>query len=88
MTDILLTTDPDGGTAVLTTASPASHYGIPTLRITADDVNGDFGPADLIESNLTAAMVVHGWALVADRTADELHAARLYLSQWPEGPQV
>lgn len=50
----------------------------------------------------TAAQLVHGWALQQHhrdgeggeieaypaRTAGEVAAARLFLSQWPEGPQL
>lgn len=88
MEDILISIDPNGGTATLTTASPMSHYGIPVLRIEADDVEGDFGPADIIDGDMTAAGVILGWANRPGRTEDELRAARLYLGQWPEGPQL
>lgn len=88
MDDILISTDKDGGTAILTTASPMSHYGIPVLRIEADDVDGDFGPADIIDGGMTAASVILGWANIPGRTDEELRAARLYLGQWPEGPQL
>ena len=70
----IIATDPDGGTAVLTTDSPASHYGVPVLRIGAADVEGDFGPADLIgdidrpETLATAACIVAGWAMNAARS--------------------
>ena len=90
----IIATDPDGGTAVLTTDSPASHYGVPVLRIGAADVEGDFGPADLIgdidrpETLATAACIVAGWAMNAERSEDERGAARAFLGQWPEGPQI
>jgi hypothetical protein len=65
MEDILIATDEDGGTAVLTTNSSQSHYGCPVLRIDARDVDSDFGPADLIGNLergplMTAASVVAG----------------------------
>lgn len=88
MTDILISSDPDGGTAALTTYSPLSHYGIPILRIEGDDINGDFGPADIVHSTLTAADVVAGWAIKPERTDGEIETARLFLSQWPDGPQI
>jgi hypothetical protein len=77
----------------LTTDSPASHYGLPVLRIDAADVAGDFGPADLLgdvdrPETLTAAEIVAGWAMNAERNEEELEAARTFLSQWPEGPQI
>ncbi len=92
--DILITTDPDGGTAVLTTNSPCSHYGCPVLRIEAEDVDGDFGPADLIDFSgigqgmAPAANIVAGWAMAPARTDEEREAARRFLCQWPEGPQL
>lgn len=94
MDDILIAKDEDGGTAVLTTWSPMSHYGIPVLRVTADDVDGDFGPADIIgdprqpESLITAASIVAGWASQPGRTDAERAAARSFLQQWPAGPQI
>ncbi|MBE0659006.1 MAG: hypothetical protein IH602_15035 [Bryobacteraceae bacterium] len=87
----LILTDPDGGRAVLTTNSPASSYGIPVLRITADDIEGDFGPSDLIGQPgalMPAAAVVAAWARDSARTEPELSAAAKFLRQWPEGPQV
>ena len=91
MEDILITTDPKGGKATLTTDSPQSHYGTPVLRIEAEDVEGDFGPADLIgwpPKMMYAAEVVAGWARQPERTDDERVAAGRFLRQWPEGPQV
>ena len=94
MDDILLSTDDKGGTAVLTTGSPMSHYGCPVLRIEAEDVSGDFGPADLIDATsiggslMAAAGIVAGWASDPERTEAEIGAARMYCAQWPDGPQV
>jgi len=91
---LLVTQDEAGGTAYLTNETCASRYGIPVLEITAADVDGDFGPADLIgdldppETLCRAADVVVGWASQPDRTDEEREAARRYLRQWPEGPQV
>ena len=88
MKDLVVTVDALGGTAVLTTGSPQSHYGIPILRVEAEDVEGDFGPADEIAPGLTAGGVVFGWAKRDGRSPEELDAARLFLMQWPAGPQV
>ena len=91
MEDILIIKDEKGGTAILTTWNPQSHYGCPVLRIEAEDVDGDFGPADLIgevPNLVSAASIVSGWAKTGKRTKEEIEAARLFLSQWPEGPQL
>ena len=94
MEDILIIKDEKGGTAILTTWSPQSHYGCPVLRIEAEDVDGDFGPADLIgdldhpERIMTAASIIAGWAKTGKRTKEEIETAGLFLSQWPEGPQL
>ena len=89
--NILVAKDISGGTAVLTTDSPASRYDMPVLQITADDIDGDFGPGDLInigEMVIPAAEIVHNWACKTGRTTAEISAARKFLSQWPEGPQI
>lgn len=88
MDDILISTDNKGGRAYLTTSSPVSHYGIPILRIEAEDIDGDFGPSDIIDGTMTAADIIVGWAKRPGRTNDELIAARKFLGQWPEGPQL
>jgi hypothetical protein len=96
MQDIIITRDADGGVAYLTTASPQSHYGIPVLRIDgAKDIPDrgiDYGPANVIAQTgnhmLTGASIVAGWAMDKKRTPREVEIARLYLSQWPDGPQI
>jgi hypothetical protein len=92
--DYLILQDKKGGTARLTNQSPSSRYNVPVLEITAEDIDGDFGPASLIgdlEAPWTlfpAANVVYAWAQKPERTQEEVEAARLFLRQWPEGPQV
>ena len=89
--EILITKDEKGGTCHLTTYSPQSHYGIPVLRIDGEDIDGDFGPADIIGTApdiIYAAEVVAGWAKETGRTTEEIEAARSFLRQWPEGPQT
>lgn len=81
-------TDPDGGVITLTTEHPASSYGIPVLVADAEDLKGVFGPSDPLDGNLTAAAVVAAWARETERTEAESESARLFLSQWPEGPQA
>lgn len=96
MDDIIIIKNKGGGVAYLTTASSQSHYGIPVLRIDgAKDIPDrgiDYGPADVIaEINgriLTGAHIVAGWAMDKKRIPREIEIARLYLSQWPDGPQV
>lgn len=92
MRDIVVCEDQTGGTAILTTDSPQSHYGCPVLRIEAEDIDGDFGPRDLLgdpeRGFVTAAEVVAGWIGRGDRNESEVEAARRFLQQWPEGPQV
>ncbi len=84
---ILITKDKKGGTAYLTTESPASHYGIPVLQITADDIDGDFGPANLI-GNLPnvfpAADIIAAWLNTPGRSPEEIEAGKSFLAQWPE----
>jgi len=71
-------------TATLMTDSPASSYGQPVLRVEGRDL----GPADLMPAGEFAADVVRAWALGAGRSAEEREAARRFLRQWPEGPQL
>jgi len=87
----LISKDDEGGEAWLTNENAASRYGIPNLEITADDVNGIFGPADFIgdlPQVMSGAQIVAGWASSRDRTSEEKEAARLFCAQWPEGPQL
>jgi hypothetical protein len=88
--DILVLKDKKGGTARLTTDSPMSHYGAPVLRIEAEDIDGDFGPSDLL-GNLpnihTAGGVVMGWLSQTGRTRQEIEAGRKFLMQSPD-PEV
>ena len=84
---ILVTKDKDGGEAVLTTESCQSHYGFPVLEITADDVDGTFGPGDIVHERygkvLLAYHVVAGWLATGERTAEERAAGEAFLSQSP-----
>jgi hypothetical protein len=81
------------GRAVLTTDSPLSHEGTPILRVEAEDIGGDFRAGDLVDTDaqgnpIRAGFIVALWALKPERTRREIHAARRFLRQWPEGPQV
>lgn len=72
----------------LTTDSPASRYGSPALRDALGDGLPDYGPADTLPGGDTAATLVFSWATRPHRTPDEREAARLFLMQWPDGPQL
>jgi hypothetical protein len=94
MAEYLILSDPRGGRAILTTEASGSSYGIPVLVVEADDIQGEFGPADLIvdpaqpERAVRGADLVAAWALAPERTPEEREAARRYLGQWPAGPQI
>lgn len=86
--------DADGGKVRLTNISLFSRFGAPVLQFIAEDMDGEFGPRDLIDlsgmggGQVTAAFLVLVWALAPERTNDELAAADMFLRQWPEGPQL
>ena len=81
--------------AILTTEHPASHYGIPVL--VTEDGRG-YGPSqkthpdkfDVVFNNYRAAHSVYSFAIGLDPVADAeaLEFCKLYLGQWPEGPQI
>ena len=67
----------------------------PLLRVDGSEAWGDFKPADLLHvldageiRDTAAASIVALWAGQRGRTAAELAAARAFLTQWPEGPQI
>lgn len=77
----------------LTTESCASHYGIPVLRVQHPSGDVDLGPADLApaaedEPAGTAAALLLTIHAHRPLKAETLEAARLFLSQWPDGPQL
>jgi hypothetical protein len=93
--DHLLYEDSEVGSARLIRAPVASSPEIPVLRIHGAEVAGDFGPADILAdpwsgkpSTERAADVVHAWAADPDRTEEQRAAARLFLRQWSDGPQM
>ncbi len=81
MEDILIMVDEKGGFAILTTDSPMSRHGIPVLRVKAEGIDGDLGPADLIgerkrpEMIRTAAGIVAEWIRTGKHTEEELEAS-------------
>jgi len=91
--DFLISSDEDGESR-LTNQAPFSVTGLPMLHISSSEINGDFTADDIITFNpetneiCIAAYVVENWALNPERTAEELEAARLFLRQWPDGPQI
>jgi hypothetical protein len=85
----LIVTDTDGGEAWLTNENCCSRYGFPVLVITAKDIDGIFGPGDLIGElpNLVfAAQIVAGWATDSRRTEQERNFAERFCSQFVPGP--
>jgi hypothetical protein len=50
--------------------------------------NGEIDDHSIDLLDVTAAYYVARWAHQPERTAYEIEAARAYLAQWPEGPQV
>lgn len=90
MSDYLILSDDDGGTARLTTESASSSQGNPVLVFDAYDIRGDFGPADALPTDqpITGADLVARWGNELERTEAERSAARRFLSQWPDGPQI
>ena len=94
MKDIIISSDGKGGTAILTVYSPRSHYGVPVLRISGawGVEDGDYGPADLLgtfkDRQLFSADMVYMWGKNQMITDEAREAARKFLSQWPEGPQL
>ena len=94
---IILWPDNEDWEIFLTTESPQSSHGLPVLRQISKrnpDPSKDwtFGPADrwspAENDEQTAADIVMTWAREKSRTQLELEAARSFLRQWPEGPQL
>ena len=93
-------TGPGGVKGYLTTESPASHYGVPALRVEGKGVEDwpDMGPADVLGSGITAAQFVVECAsgVLPKGIGGTIHpmdkatrdAARKFCAQWPEGPQI
>jgi hypothetical protein len=80
---------------VFTTTSPASHYGIPVLRHEGCGVCLDMGPADHLPpcvpepwGGQVVAHAVCQWQPLAALEPMEQEAVRLFLAQWPQGPQM
>jgi hypothetical protein len=78
----------------LTTLSPVSNYGFPILRVEGHPAGDeDCGPADTVphtedEPGGTAAALVCAIHERDHLTGAALEAARSFLSQWPDGPQI
>jgi hypothetical protein len=93
-------TGPGGVKGYLTTESPASHYGIPALRIEGKGCADlpDYGPSDVLPSGVTAGAFVAECAsgvlpkgfggTIHPMTTATREAARKFCAQWPEGPQI
>lgn len=86
----------------LTDEHPRSSYGIPVLSNNDDDGYRGYGPADVVvvpdpkaidffgdkARPLTAAEIVEMWAVANVTTDEEERKIRLFLGQWPAGPQL
>jgi hypothetical protein len=79
--------------ATLTTEHSASHYNIPVLVTN----NGRaYGPSDRtysdkfanIFNDMRAAHTVYSYAINNELDTETLNFVKLYLGQWPEGPQI
>jgi hypothetical protein len=94
--DVMVGIARHGKAFFLTTDSPLSSYGIPVLRIKTRErafaeygyPDGDYQPGDVVISGVSGATIVAAWARRPERKPEELKLAQLYLSQWPDGPQV
>jgi hypothetical protein len=77
----------DGVRATLTTDSPASHNGIPVLRLEyATGETLDLRASHKHEDGISAAEIVKSTSWCFD--SETLAAARRFCAQWPEGPQI
>ena len=78
----------------LTNEHVQSRYGIPILHLFAD--GRGYGPSQKTFSekftsvfgDLRAAHTVYTWATNNNLTAEAREFVKLYLGQWPEGPQL
>jgi hypothetical protein len=90
--DFVVFTDLDGRPTRLTNQVPGSRNGLPLLLVDAMGVTGTFEPSNRLgvppAGMMSAAEIVAHWAQQPERTAPERQAARLFLRQWPDGPQV
>jgi hypothetical protein len=94
---IILWPDNEDWEIFLTTDSPQSRHGLAVLRQISKKnphpgPDWTFGPKDrwlrVKGEEQTAADIVMTWAREKERTQLELEAARDFLRQWPEGPQL
>jgi hypothetical protein len=95
---------PKGGRATLTTGSSQSSHGILVLRLKGTLTGGsyaehvDLEPSDIFMFAMTAAEFVvacasgtlpTGWGgKIHPMSKETREAARRFLAQWPEGPQL
>lgn len=85
--DILIASDQKGGVIRLTNQTESSQNGNLVLSIHDEEVNGDFGPSDLIDFSsvgaglLPAEDIISGWLQSGERQPEELEAGRMFLHQ-------
>ena len=86
MEELILT----GSHCKLTVNHLQSHYRIPVLVL--DNCDRGFGPSQQTYPGKfkSAADCVRSWALShgKDLSSEELDFIKLFLGQWPEGPQL
>jgi hypothetical protein len=68
------------------------HPFLPTAEVNTAHLRGTFGPAAVIvgkdQTLRTVAQAVVEWATRPERTQEEREAAKRFLEQWPQGPQL
>ncbi len=78
----------------LTNEHVGARYGIPVLHLFSDDRG--YGPSQKtfpeklssVFGDLRAAHRVYSWARNNELTPETEEFVKLYLGQWPEGPQI
>jgi hypothetical protein len=93
--DHLIYEDSEIVSARLITETTGKSPQVPVLRVERAELCADFGPRDILEdpwsgkpSRERAADLVFAWANDPERPAEDRREARLFLSQWPTGPQL
>jgi hypothetical protein len=90
--DLVVFKDLEGRSTRLSNQSSRSRNGLPLLCVDAMGVRCIAGPRDELGippgGMMRAAELVLYWARQPNRSLIEQDVARLFLRQWPEGPQL